>query len=82
MTETTHRKKGLLTAAEANALEAEHYRRNGIPRNTRPKYVNRHPPIGTFGSACQECWGLGVLRVDLPLGHPQHWRLAVCRCRG
>ena len=79
MTETTDRHKALLTFQEANALEREHYRQNGIPRNTRPKYVNGHPPIGLH-STC-ECGGLGVLRVDLPLGHPQHGRFAECRCR-
>ena len=78
MTETTDRHKGLLTPSEANALEDEHYRREGIPRNTRPKYVNGHPPIGLHSSC--ECKGLGVVRVDLPLGHPHFGRLAVCRC--
>jgi len=30
---------------------------------------------------CPLCGGLGYLRADLPLGHPDFGRLQICSCR-
>jgi DNA replication protein DnaC len=30
---------------------------------------------------CPHCGGLGYLRIDVPLGHPDFGKLQICTCR-
>jgi len=43
---------------------------------------NEHADPGMLGDPnCPHCGGLGYLRRDLPVGHPDFGRLEICECR-
>lgn len=49
---------------------------------TSPTSSNTEPRSDLAGDpACPHCHGLGYIRQDLPLGHPDFGRLQACTCR-
>lgn len=54
----------------------------GMSKASTPSTSNIETLIGTLGDPnCPHCHGLGYLRRDLPLGHPDFGKLEICACR-
>lgn len=54
------------------------YQRNAKFRAERPEPAGRTDGIGDPG--CTICHGLGYVRFDLPVGHPQFGQIYLCDC--
>jgi DNA replication protein DnaC len=51
------------------------------PKASSPTSSTTETPSTLGDPNCPECHGVGYLRRDLPLGHPDFGRLDVCACR-
>ncbi len=86
--QTTTKVNDLLGPFEANQIIRQYKLSQGIPLDAwPPPVVNNQPPrLGSAlrGRRCEVCGfepGTGVLRLDMPVGHPDFGRLVRChRC--
>ncbi len=80
---STTRVNGLLSPFEANQIVRAYKLSQGIPLDAwPPPIVNNQPPrLGSGVRRCDACGfepGTGVLRLDMPVGHPDFGRLVQC----